>query len=106
MNPSKVSRDRLRRLTDLPNIGAASAKDLVLLGVHEPGQLAGMCPFQMHEALCERTGVRHDPCVIDVFMSVTSFMAGDDPRPWWEYTPLRKQAVAEGRVRVEKAGPG
>lgn len=102
MNPDKVRRDRLSRLTDLPNVGPAVAKDLLLLGVHEPRQLAGMCPFQMYESLCEKTGVRHDPCMIDVFMSITSFMAGDDAQPWWTYTPQRKQAVAEGRLRGGK----
>lgn len=104
MNPDKVRRDRLGRLTDLPNIGPAMAKDLLLLGVHEPRQLVGMSPFQMYETLCEKTGVRHDPCVIDVFMSITGFMAGDDPQPWWAYTPLRKQAVAEGRLPGGKDG--
>jgi len=35
-------------------------------------------------------GCRHDPCVIDVFISVTSFMNGSDPEPWWAFTAERK----------------
>jgi hypothetical protein len=31
--------------------------------------------------------------VLDVFISVTRFMAGDDPKPWWHYTEERKQRV-------------
>ncbi len=91
MHPSKVNRNNLNKLTDLPNIGKASAKDLVLLGITQPHQLKGMCPFQMYKMLCEKTGQRHDPCVIDVFMSITRFMDGEDPCPWWEYTAERKQ---------------
>ena len=34
--------------------------------------------------------MRHDPCVLDVFMSITRFMDGDPPRPWWDYTAERK----------------
>ena len=41
MNPSKVRRDRLSALTDLPNIGPAMAADLRLLGFERPEQLAG-----------------------------------------------------------------
>jgi hypothetical protein len=39
--------------------------------------------------------VRHDPCVLDVFISVTRFMAGDAPQPWWAYTAQRKQLLAQ-----------
>jgi hypothetical protein len=95
MNPSKVVRAKVKQLTDLPNIGAASAADLRLIGIHEPAQLVGMSPFDMYEELCTKTGTRHDPCVIDVFMSATRFMEGDDPRPWWEYTEMRKQMLAQ-----------
>lgn len=90
MHPSKVDRSRLSRLTDLPNVGKAGAEDLRLLGIHAPGQLIGKCPFEMYQALCEKTASRHDPCVIDVFVSVTRFMAGEDARPWWNFTPERK----------------
>jgi hypothetical protein len=96
MHPDKVDRTRLRALTDLPNIGPASARDLQLLGIQTPSQLVDRNPFEMYETLCDKTATRHDPCVIDVFMSVTRFMAGDYPRPWWDYTAERKRHVAPG----------
>ncbi len=82
MNPSKVSRKRLEKLTDLPNIGRAGAEDLRLLGITQPSQLLGKCPFEMYDTLCEITATRHDPCVIDVFISITRFIAGEAPHPW------------------------
>lgn len=91
MNPEKVCREKLSQLTDLPNIGKASASDLVLLGIIHPQQLLGRDPFQMYEQLCELTQVRHDPCVIDVFMSITRFMAGEAPQAWWKFTEERMQ---------------
>ncbi|MFC3033947.1 helix-hairpin-helix domain-containing protein [Pseudoalteromonas fenneropenaei] len=93
MNPSKVDRNRLVKLTDLPNIGKAGAGDLELLGIHKPEQLIDKCPFAMYEQLCEITAAVHDPCVIDVYMSVTRFMAGEDPKPWWYYTDERKMRL-------------
>lgn len=95
MNPSKIDRNRVAVLTDLPNVGEACAKDLRLIGIHKPSQLEGKCPFEMYEVLCEKTSSRHDPCVIDVFMSVTRFMAGEEPRPWWAYTDERMLSLKQ-----------
>ena len=97
MNPNKVDRTRVVTLTDLPNVGEAGAKDFRLLGIDKPSQLMGKCPFEMYEMLCEKTASRHDPCVIDVFMSVTRFMAGEEARPWWEYTAERKKSLMQKR---------
>lgn len=104
MNPSKVDRNRLVWLTDLPNIGKAGAEDLHLLGISKPSQLIGKCPFEMYAMLCEKTATRHDPCVIDVFMSITRFMNGDEPQPWWKYTEERKQAVIPRVGKVSRLG--
>lgn len=100
MNPTKVNRAMVTKLTDLPNIGKASAADFRLLGIETPDQLIGRCPFEMFESLCKKTGTRHDPCVIDVFMSVTRFMAGEDARVWWDYTDARKTMLLEKPRKV------
>lgn len=94
MHPAKVSRIRLQQLTDLPNIGAAGAADLRLLGIDHPEDLAGRDAYQMYDELCAITGKRHDPCVIDVFLSVTDFVAGNPPHPWWHYTAQRKAVLS------------
>ncbi len=103
MNPSKVRRDRLEQLTDLPNIGPAMARDLRLLGFDHPADLAGQDPTALYDRLCELTGTRHDPCVLDVFVSVTRFMDGEEPRPWWLYTPERKEGTAGNDGRTPDA---
>jgi hypothetical protein len=91
MNPSKVIRNKVVKLTDLPNVGKAGAADLLLIGIHQPTDLIGQCPFEMYRRLCEVTGAIHDPCVIDVFMSITSFMDGGEPRVWWDFSADRKK---------------
>lgn len=95
MNPSKVIRERVIRLTDLPNIGKAIAADLNSLGITEPSQLIGLSPYQMYEQLCRVTNTRHDPCLLDVFISITQFMEGGEPQPWWHFTEERKRRLAQ-----------
>lgn len=95
MNPAKVDRNKLHKLTDLPNIGKAGAADLQLLGIHQPEQLIGKDPYQLYLTLCDITGEQHDPCVIDVFISITRFIAGEPAKPWWAYTQERKQHLAK-----------
>ena len=94
MNPTKVDRNHLLRLTDLPNVGPACEKDLRLIGIRVPAHLRGRDAYDMYAQLCLATGVEHDPCVIDVFLSLTRFMAGEDARPWWDYTAERKRTLA------------
>lgn len=99
MNPAKVDRTRMRSLTDLPNIGEACADDLRRLGITGPEQLCGADPYALYEQLCIVQQQRVNPCMLDVFISVTRFMAGEDAQPWWAYTAERKATLAErGRV--------
>ena len=91
MNPTKVARSKLVRFTDLPNIGPAAARDFELLGFASPRELIGADPLELYRDLCAATGLRQDPCVLDVFMSVTDFLAGGSPQPWWHFTELRKR---------------
>ncbi len=91
MNPARVCRAQVNKFTDLPNVGAAMARDFARLGFTSPDQLAGRDPYQLYQALCRETRTRQDPCVLDVFMSVTRFLAGESPKPWWNYTAERKR---------------
>lgn len=91
MHPTKVDRAALHALTDLPNVGPAVARDLVQLGVTTPAQLAGKDPLALYQRLSALTGVRQDPCVLDTFIAVTRFMAGERPKAWWSYTAERKR---------------
>ncbi|MBI1673294.1 helix-hairpin-helix domain-containing protein [Shewanella sp. DW31] len=93
MNPAKVVRAEVKQLTDLPNISKACAADLRLLGIDKPEQLLDRNPYELYQTLCDKTGQRHDPCMLDVFISITRFMAGEDPKPWWFYTDERKNTL-------------
>ncbi|WP_428718044.1 helix-hairpin-helix domain-containing protein [Undibacterium curvum] len=94
MHPSKVRREALHALTDLPNIAAAGASDLRLLGITHPQQLIGASALDLYQRLCLLSGQQQDPCVLDVLLSVVDFMNGAEAQPWWAYTSQRKQMLA------------
>ena len=77
-------------LEQLPNIGPSLARDLRLLGIVHPSELAERDAFALYRALCTHTGKRQDPCVLDTFIAAVDFMRGGEPRPWWLYTAQRK----------------
>lgn len=86
-------RNTVSDLEALPNIGSAIARDFQLIGVEHPRQLIGKEPILLFEELCQITGQKHDPCVLDVFMSAVDFMEGGKPKVWQEFTSERKKIL-------------
>ncbi len=105
MHPAKVDRAHLLRLTDLPNVGPACEKDLQRIGIRMPAQLHGRDAYDMYAQLCLRTGVTHDPCVIDVFLSLVRFMQGAPARNWWDFSAERKATLAAERAEAPATAP-
>ena len=89
-----ASRAEITDLQQIPNIGPSIAANLRLIGITSPHDLPGKDPYVLYERLCHATGTRHDPCVIDVFIAAVRFMGGEPAKPWWKYTPERKQTLA------------
>ena len=94
VNMKTVNRADVTALQQIPNVGPAIESDMRLIGVRSPQDLLGKDPYEMYECLCEITGERHDPCVIDVFIAAVRFMAGEPAKPWWKYTSERKRTLA------------
>ncbi|PID74498.1 MAG: mitomycin resistance protein [Desulfobacterales bacterium] len=86
-------RQTVSRLEDLPNVGAAIADRLRLIDIDHPKKLVGKNPLDLYQQLCAVSGERHDPCVIDIFMSIVHFMEGGESLPWWAFTDQRKKAL-------------
>ena len=88
-------------LEDIPNVGPAVAADLRRLGITAPADLLGRDPYALYEDLCEKTGRRHDPCLLDTFIAAVRFMAGGPKKPWWAYSAERKRHLAAGRLPAD-----
>ena len=62
--------------------------------IQRPQDLIGKDPYQLYDDLCNATGEKHDPCVLDVFLSGIDFMEGGEAKPWWKFTAERKKYMA------------
>ena len=71
-----AQRETSRRLRALPNVGPAMADDLMRLGIGRVEDLIGRDGDELYEALCRLDGVRHDPCVRDVFAAAADMLCG------------------------------
>ena len=76
-SPKAASAAECLSLEQLPNVGPAIAADLRLIGIERPADLRDKDPWNLYRALCEKTGVRQDPCVLDTLMAA----AGHRMRP-------------------------
>ena len=88
------NRETVSKLDDLPNIGKKMATYLELADIDTPQSLIGKDAFEIYNKLCQKTGKKFDPCVIDVFMSAIDFMEGGEPSAWWEFTSRRKERTS------------
>ncbi len=86
-------------LSDLANVGPATLADFRVLGIVSVAQLRRRDPFKLYEALCRRTGQRHDVCCIDVFMAAIDQARTGRPTPWWKFTRKRKAMLAHKTPR-------
>jgi hypothetical protein len=86
----------LRRLKDLRNVGKAALADFAVLGIKTVEDLLEADPVVLHERLCVLTGVRHDPCVEDVFAATIHQARTGEAKDWWAFTPARKARQAQG----------
>jgi len=84
-----------RLLRDLDGIRKGTLADLVLLYIHDVATLEQQDPVLLYEHLCARTGVRQDPCELDVFSCVVTQVREPDlpaaQRQWWR-SRVRKAA--------------
>ena len=74
------SRDKLRIRAHDPLICGSSAR-------------RKRSPYALFDVLCTATGIRHDPCVLHVFIPAVRFMEGATAHKWWHYTDERKRTL-------------
>jgi hypothetical protein len=78
------------KLEDIPNVGPATAADLMILGISQPQQLRGQSAALLYATLCAKTGQRHDPCVEDVLAAAIHYVDSGESFPWWHFSATRK----------------
>jgi RecG-like helicase len=83
-----VSR-RKSELQVIPSVGPSIAADLESLGIKRVKDLSGANPQKLYDQLCEKTGVRQDPCVLYTFRCAVYYASNSvhDPEKlkWWNW---------------------
>lgn len=77
-------------LLSLMNVGRATLEDLQLLGINKIDQLKNQTQDQLYENLQQITGIKHDPCVWDVFAAIIHEAKTGEKLPWWHWSKIRK----------------
>lgn len=85
------SAKEVKKFQDIPNVGPAMERDLLVLGLKNPADLTGKDAFTLYKKMCKVSGTRQDPCVLDTYIAVIDFMNGAPARPWFWYTKQRKK---------------
>ncbi|MBA3581905.1 MAG: helix-hairpin-helix domain-containing protein [Gammaproteobacteria bacterium] len=88
-------------LEQIPNVGKAVVHDLHLLGIQQPHDLKKRDAYQLYVALCEKTRLYHDPCMLDTLIAAVYFMDGKGAKKWWDFTIERKARFHEVEAQVK-----
>jgi hypothetical protein len=94
------------KLKDLVSVGPATLKDFEVLGIESVEQLARQDARALYDEICKRTGIRHDPCVEDVF--ACAIAQAKDPylppeqKQWFYWSRLRKSTNQKKRILPQR----
>lgn len=78
------------QLQTLPNVGPATAADLLRLGVTSVDDLSLRDPKDLYDRISALDGVRHDPCVLDTYAAAIHAARTGVSIPWYEFSDRRK----------------
>jgi hypothetical protein len=82
------------QLQTLPNVGPATAADLLRIGIASIDDLGRRDPKDLYDRISALDGVRHDPCVLDTYASAIHAARTGEAVPWWEFSDARKRAIS------------
>jgi hypothetical protein len=82
-----------RQLKDLRGIGKKMLEDFDKLGVRSIGQLKSCDAQDLYTRMCDLTGTRQDPCVLDTYRCAIEQARNpnlpEEQRDWWYWSRLR-----------------
>jgi hypothetical protein len=102
----KRSATKQDELSQLRNIGKAMRADFELLGIKTVKQLARCNADDLYARVQQLTHTRHDPCVWDTYAAAIHQAKTGEALPWWDFTKVRKQKLANTASASPIPSPG
>ena len=96
----------VKKFTDIPNVGKAVVEKLMILKLNYPQDLKNKGTFSLYTKLNKRTGMRHDPCLLDTFIAAIDFMNGAPTNPWYYYIKERKKFLLLKWMKISLSSLG
>ena len=82
------------RLKDLRGIGVKMLEDFEILGVKSVRQLKTEDAGKLYDRMCQLTGTRQDPCVLDTYRCAIEQARNpnlpEEMKNWWYWSRERK----------------
>ncbi len=86
-----------RQLGNLRGIGTKMLEDFSLLGITSVRQLEAANADELYLRMCDLTGTRQDPCVLDTYRCAIEQARNSElppeQRDWWYWSRLRKAGL-------------
>ena len=90
-----------RKLADLRGIGKMMLEDFDLLGIKSVQQLKSRDADELYRRMCEISGQRQDPCVLDTYRCAIEQARNpnlpEEQRDWWYWSRQRKSSATSRR---------
>lgn len=94
MSARNATTETSRKLRDLAGVGKSIEGNLQDLGILSVPDLAASDGDELYRKLCEQTGTRQDPCVLDNFRCAVAQARNPElpveQRSWWWWSRERK----------------
>jgi hypothetical protein len=98
-----------RKLSDLRGIGRKMLEDFRQLGIGDVRQLRVQEAQRLYDHICQVSGVRQDPCVLDTYRCAIEQARNpqlpQEQRDWWYWSRVRKLTSGTSKS-VAKHRPG
>lgn len=89
--PDALVRQAFVQFQTLLNVGPATAADFLRLGIQNLDDLGRCDPRVLYERISAMDGMRHDPCVLDVYAAAIHAARSGEAVPWWQFSRARRQ---------------
>lgn len=85
----------MTELITIPYIGKAMVRDFDQLGIHIVEELVGQSHIELYNKMCDISGSKQDPCVLDTYEMAIHYAQTGESLPWFHFSRIRKEQAVK-----------